>query len=103
MKNNKLIKCADGFTMSVQASHTAYCAPRNDNGPYTAAEVGYPNIEESLLLQYAENPELPTKTVYSFVPKSTILSVIVKHGGIISGQLPAGFPYLYASGVLEAN
>ena len=94
-KTNKLVCCADGFYMSVQASMGAYCAPRDDDGPYTEVEVGYPSKHESLLLPYAENPDRPTDTIYAWVPKSVVINVIVRHGGMISGTLPNGFPYLY--------
>ena len=32
----------NGGSLSVQASATAYCTPRNNDGPYTAVEVGFP-------------------------------------------------------------
>ena len=95
---NKLIRCADGFIMSVQANARAYCFPKSNTGPYTEVEVGFPNREEILLLPFAEEPEKPTQTVYGWVPKQTILDVIAKHGGMISGALPEGFPHLYAPG-----
>ena len=96
MKNER-IKCADGFSMSVQANSTAYCSPRSDNAAsYDEVEVGFPNKPEPLLERYAENPENLTETVYGWVPSQTVLDVIVKHGGIVSGELPAGVIYLEA-------
>ena len=100
-KLNKLVCCADGFSMSVQANPTAYCEPRNAIGPYTEVEIGYPNEREPLLLSYAENPNTPTDTVYAWVPKTVVTAVIVRHGGMVSGTLPNGFPYLYALGLVE--
>ena len=97
MKLNKQIICADGFTMSVQASENAYSTPRENKGPYTAAEVGYPTEEESLLMQYVEDASRPTETVYPYVPSSVITLVCAKHGGIVKGELPEGIPYLKAS------
>jgi len=85
--------------MSVQGNEGAYCEPRDDHGPYTQVEVGFPNKTDDLLLPYAENKKKPTQTVYGWVPKSVVINVIVKHGGMISGSLPEGFPYLYAPGV----
>jgi hypothetical protein len=93
-KVNKMIKfyekivCADGFSMSVQASDTHYSLPRNDSGPYTSVEVGYPSSEDSILLQYAENPDRPTETIYSWVPIETVQQCIEAHGGMVSGELP---------------
>jgi len=37
------IVCADGVTLSVQATNSHYCTPRTDYGPYSAVEVGYPS------------------------------------------------------------
>ena len=91
MKNKKVV-CEDGFTMSVQASSNAYCAPRVDNATYYEVEVGYPSEMEPLLIDYAENPEKPTNTVYGYVPVNTVYLVITKHGGMISGAVPSGVP-----------
>ena len=83
-----LIVCADGFSMSVQANEAAYSAPRNNSGPYTAVEVGYPSSEDSILLQYAENPDRPTDTIYGWVPIDIVQLCIEAHGGMVSGELP---------------
>ena len=96
-KLNKQIICADGFTMSVQASANAYSTPRENKGPYTAAEVGFPTEKESLLMQDVEDETKPTETVYYYVPSSVISLVCAKHGGIVEGELPEGIPYLKAS------
>ena len=58
-KKYDLIKCADGFTMSVQASRGNYCSPRNDSGPYDSVEVGFPSSFDVYLHQYAEDPDKP--------------------------------------------
>ena len=95
MKMNKLIVCADGFTMSVQAHEGSYCSPRESNADfYSQAEVGFPSEAEPLLLKFAEDHQRPTDTVYGWVPRQVIINVIAKHGGMISGKLPAGFPRL---------
>ena len=97
MKLNKLIICADGFKMSVQANESAFCSPRvNDAQRYEAVEVGFPSLEESLLLEWADDSDNPTNTVYGWVPCDRVALVIVKHGGIVEGELPAGIPYLKA-------
>ena len=97
MKLNEEIVCKDGFIMSVQANHGAYCSPRIDDAPrYTQVEVGYPSHPEPLLLEWAENKDRPTNTVYPYVPTDRISLVCVKHGGIISGELPAGIPVIKA-------
>ena len=99
MKLNKKVVCADGFTMSVQAHQGAYCSPRIDNAEkYTAAEVGFPNREEPLLLDFAEDPDKPTDTVYGWVPAQVIVNIIAKHGGMVGGEVPRGIAPLVASG-----
>ena len=87
-KKNEPVICADGFTMSVQAAEHSYCSPRNDDGPYTSAEVGYPSAYDFYLQEYAENPEDPTGTVYGWVPAHVIRMCIEAHGGVVTGQLP---------------
>lgn len=96
-KMNKKVVCKDGFTMSVQANDTSYCAPRVSNAErYKEVEIGYPNQCEDLLLEYAEDSSRPTQTVYAYVPAPIVSLVIAKHGGIVEGELPAGIPYLRA-------
>lgn len=78
------IKCADGFTMGVQASDRVYCSPRISGlGFYSAYEIGYPSEAEPLLMPYAEDESCPTETVYGWVPVQVIVDVIAKHGGIV--------------------
>ncbi len=83
----KKIHCKDGFSMSVQASHSHYCFPRitiysKHSFYYSKMEVGFPSEVEELLLPFAENKEKPTETVYPYVPVTIIEQVIQKHGGI---------------------
>lgn len=40
------IVCADGFSVSVQASRTHYSMPRDNDGPYTHVECGYARYPE---------------------------------------------------------
>jgi len=97
MTLNKEIVCKDGFTMSVQANEFAYCSPRATGSiKYTSVEVGYPSQPEPLLVEWVEDPEKPTNTVYGYVPAQRISLVCAKHGGIVSGDLPAGIPYIEA-------
>jgi len=84
MNTKQRIKCADGFTMSVQASIGHYCSPRMTGlGFYDAYEVGYPSEEEPLLVPHAEDTSRPTETVYGWVPVQVIVDVIAKHGGVV--------------------
>lgn len=95
--NNKRIECLDGFSMSVQASRTHYCLPRQDDAKsYTEVEVGYPSEEEEYLTPFAElgaTNSLGTKLteqVYPCVPVEIIDRVIEKHGGVLEGEAPKG-------------
>ena len=87
-KQYDMVKCADGFTMSVQASKGSYCSPRDDSGPYDSVEVGFPSSYDYYLHQYAEDPDKPTDTVYGWVPADTVMMCIDAHGGMVSGELP---------------
>ena len=90
-KRNEVVVCADGFRMSVQAHDGAYCSPRaNDAEKYQAVEVGFPTQEEPLIMEWAESPDDPTNTVYGWVPVDVVTNVIVKHGGIVEGEVPPG-------------
>jgi hypothetical protein len=76
------IVCVDGFTMSVQASIYHYCEPRDNDGPYTQFEVGYPSEREESLMPFCEDADKPTDTVYGYVPYEVVMDVIEKHGGV---------------------
>jgi hypothetical protein len=72
------IECADGLTLSVQASRHHYCMPRVDDADYyTEVEIGFPN-------QYI--PELEVFSdgggVYGYVPVEVVNEILEKHGGI---------------------
>ena len=91
LKRNELVVCADGFTMSVQAHAGAYCLPKMTGAPvYREVEVGFPSIEEPMLMKWAEEAHRPTDTVYGYVPVQVVTNVIAKHGGIVSGEVPRG-------------
>lgn len=92
------IVCASGFTMSVQAHDGAYCSPRANNAPkYSEVEVGFPSAEEPLLMDWCEDKEDPTGTVYGYVPVGIVTTVIAKHGGMVEGAAPPGVVPLIAS------
>ena len=88
---NRQVVCADGFKMSVQAFAGGYCTPRTNNADrYEEVEVGYPSAPEELLMDWAEEPDKPTQTIYAYVPVQVVTNVIVKHGGIVDGEIPKG-------------
>ena len=93
-----MVVCADGFSMSVQAHDGAYCEPRRDaQRKYTLVEVGFPSAEEELIMPWAEDRNQPTETVYGYVPVDVVTNVIVKHGGIVEGEVPPGGIAIQAS------
>ena len=85
---NERVVCADGFSMSVQARERNYCDPRNNEGPYISAEVGFPSSYDYFLNPYAEDPSTPAETVYGYVPAHVIRLCIDAHGGMVAGRLP---------------
>ena len=79
------IVCEDGFSVSIQVGQFLYCSPRKDFEDarnYHQMELGFPNQSEELLLEYAEDSENPTESVYGYVPVEVINKVIAKHGGL---------------------
>lgn len=77
------ITCADGFSLSVQANHGAYCSPCRNVGPWSQVEVGFPSATPELIMGYAEDSDRPTETVYGYVPIELVEQLIDLHGGII--------------------
>lgn len=75
------IVCVDGFSLSVQASHGAYCQPRRNIGPWYEVEVGFPSAEPTPIMYRAEQPEKPTETVYGYTPIEEVEALIESHGG----------------------
>ena len=107
-KPRKYVHCADGFNMSVQASKSCYCIPKANgkNAIYSAVEIGYPSEREPELDKYVEyaGGEEPrwTDTVYPYVPSEVVATVIAKHGGMVSGELPK-LGYINRIPVLKAE
>ena len=78
------VKCKDGFEISIQASEFHYCKPRvNGNVIYEEVELGFPNMEDEVIAEYAEDPDELTETVYGYVPVDIVNQLIEKHGGIV--------------------
>lgn len=89
------IICADGFSMSVQANHGAYCLPRTNIAEWTHVEVGFPSAKPEEFYEYAEssgyNDEEDgsvefmdyTETVYPYVPIELVEACIAAHGGML--------------------
>jgi hypothetical protein len=79
--------CNDGYEISIQAFAYHYSNPRVDGASeYTEVELGFPNEPDDTILEYAEDPGMPTDTVYGFVPIDLAEELIQKHGGIIKAS-----------------
>ena len=89
----KRIHCKDGFSVSIQAGENKYSTPRqNIAGKYSAVALGYPSHKDDLIMSWAEDPDIPTKTVYGYVPSNTVYLLLTKHGGVVEGECPCGIP-----------
>lgn len=95
-RGENVVRCADGFKVSVVAGVGCYCSPRPDwplewggvdedyPGPYTHVEVGYPSVRPQpwgKWRRWAEDPNAPTGTVYSQVPVAAVRRLVAAHGG----------------------
>lgn len=77
------IVCKDGTELSVQCSSTHYCEPRDNDGPYTKMEVGYPSsMPTDDWSDYADGESISDSAVFGYVPTSLIQKYIDEHGGI---------------------
>ena len=72
-----LVKCADGTTLSVQASEHHYCTPRNNKGPYKKVEVWCVSSEVTEFEYSEEDPS-------AYVPIEDVVRFIDNHGGMIN-------------------
>lgn len=78
------IHCGDGASISVQASHSHYCTPRDDEGPYIQVEVGYPeNVTGGMPDTWATHRDGEDSPIYSYVPIELVVDFIDAHGGIL--------------------
>lgn len=75
------VQCADGFHMSVQTSDGHYCRPRQNTGPWSLVEVGYPSGPVPELAKYKDGEYPDTEAVFGYVPVSTVAAIIDRHGG----------------------
>jgi hypothetical protein len=76
------IVCMDGATISVQASKFHFCSPRNNDGPYSSVEVGFPTPDFPEGAPWKENPDKPdSESVFALVPIQVVSDWIESHGG----------------------
>lgn len=82
---SKRVELNSGLTLSIQASEHHYCEPRknlDDKSRYSMFEIGFPSAEIDLISHLAEDPSDLTETVYPYVPRDIIETVISDNGGI---------------------
>jgi len=84
--NAKRIECNDGEGLSVQASQYHYSTPRENIGPYTHVEVGFPSVrpDDSWGEYFDGDFECSdgTDSVYGYIPIGLVAEFIENHGGI---------------------
>lgn len=88
------VRCADGYTVSVQAGKMWYSEPRLDTKWYGKVELICPEYKDDELRDYAENKRDLCGTLYGFVPVKLVDEVLEKHGGIVGADFSndeAGF------------
>lgn len=82
---------ADGESVSVQANEYCYCQPRSNlswvdlgvyDVPYYEYEIGFPSFIADEWMEYAEESDKPTDTVYGYVHVNIVQKVLDAHGGI---------------------
>jgi hypothetical protein len=80
----------NGMSVSIQASEGHYSAPRIsglDATEYTQFELGYPNFcPPDYILDYAEDKDEPTETVYPYVPYELIQRMLEEMSNVIEGS-----------------
>jgi hypothetical protein len=84
----KTLLLADGTSLSIQAGLHHYCSPKKncssgDYNFYDSFEIGFPSRVIPELLEYAQEPDNPTETVYPYVPKDLIRGIITNTGGVV--------------------
>ena len=87
-KNCELLVLQSGVSVSVQAGQGKYSHPSTEAASYSAVELGYPSEKIDMIMPYAEDETNPTGTVYGWVPVGVVMALIIKHGGIKSGEHP---------------
>lgn len=84
----------DGTSLSVQASEYSYSSPRDNKGPYTKVEVGFPSeTPPEAWKEFAEEWDEPTNTIYSYIPLTMVMLYIGAHGGIDRNATFEGYKF----------
>ena len=85
-KHYDRVVCADGASVSIQAGSGLYSTPRDNDGPYTHVEAGFPSVEPpASWREYVEDPNDLCDTVYAYMPYDCVDEFINVHGGLMEG------------------
>lgn len=85
------IVCADGHSISVQASSTHYSKPRDNRyfniWLYDSVEVGYPELPDGEVYHPEELESFRQQggSVYPYTPIGVVAAFVQAHGGAVSG------------------
>lgn len=78
-----MVKCEDGFTISIQAGYGMHSVPAANNRTYYQSfELKNPSQEDELITKYALDPSDPLNTEYYYIDWMTVERLLDKHGGI---------------------
>jgi hypothetical protein len=80
------IATASGLSISIQAGPYSYCLPRSSSGPYENVEAGYPSERVEEIMEWVEDEQNPTATVYGRVPVAVLARAIAARGGRADAQ-----------------
>lgn len=94
---NQAIVCADGFTVSVQASSMHYAHDSSGEAPYwnlgTDPQIAYPFVTFEVGYP-SENPpadvwdEYDSGGVWAWVPREVVADLLDLHGGAVGWKAP---------------
>jgi hypothetical protein len=92
---NPTVILNSGASLSIQASSSHYCLPREDEGPYTHYELAHPRglgAPDLAMLEKYEEPsclgDSSGSGIYPYVPKEILDKIINRHGGFRVGRFP---------------
>jgi len=71
-----------GMTLSIQVGRGLYCTPRDEFGPWTHVEIGFPN--RKLPSEFGEYTD-GTGDVFAYVPIEMVGKLFYNNGGMKDG------------------
>lgn len=77
-----MVICNDGFSISIQGQDGSYSIPRKFTNKYDSMELGYPNMVDEIIREFAEDVNDPMGSIYGYVDFDIIDKMINNHHGI---------------------